>query len=235
MTLKGLGGSTVNGYELENAILDLAGKPIDSSETGGAFATDILGDITREAVHLSQLAVKPYVDFYQRSIVEPFRRGLILFAQSPLGDPGLYASFQGLGPPGTLAATIGPVAAKGLRAVVGLDATEKAARAAKILKDTSSGRAAEPPILKDLGFTKNTKFVETAEGRSIPDGLSKTQSLEIKNAAYVSRTRQVRIQTAAAIKDGRLPILATGAKTKISEPATKAFGRIIRRPDLGPK
>lgn len=97
MALKGIGGSTVSHDELDNAIRDLLGKPIDGSGTGGASATDILDDIAREAVHLGQIAVKPYVDFYQRSIVEPFRRGLILLAQSPLGDPGLYASLQGLG------------------------------------------------------------------------------------------------------------------------------------------
>jgi hypothetical protein len=232
--LKGISGTVVDGNELDNSIRDILGGPIDDSGAGASAAV-MLGDIARKAARLGQVAVQPYVDFYQRSLVDPLRRGLVLLAQSPLGDPGLYASLQGLGPPGTLAAGVGGFAAKGLRTVTGLSEAEKSARAAKILENTSRGRASESPVLKDLGFTKNTKPVETAEGRSIPDGLNETHSLEIKNSTYVSRTLQVRVQTDAASIDGRISILATGEKTKVSKPASKAFGLIIRRSDLGPQ
>jgi hypothetical protein len=58
--------------------------------------------------------------------------------------------------------------------------------------------------------------VTTAEGRAIPDALTDTASVEIKDTAYVSGTRQIRIQTEAAKISGRESILITGMKTRIS-------------------
>jgi hypothetical protein len=58
--------------------------------------------------------------------------------------------------------------------------------------------------------------VTTAKGRAIPDALTDTASIEIKDAAYVSATRQLQIQTEAAKISGRESILIIGTKTKIS-------------------
>jgi hypothetical protein len=82
---------------------------------------------------------------------------------------------------------------------------------------------------------KNTRWVTTAEGRAIPDALTDTMSVEIKDAAYVSATRQLRIQTDAAEISGRESILIIGTKTKIGGKVLELFNRIIRRSDLGPQ
>ncbi|MVF24754.1 hypothetical protein EVC37_24600 [Methylocaldum sp. BRCS4] len=97
------------------------------------------------------------------------------------------------------------------------------------------GRDAETRVLNELGLPKNTQKVGTAEGNAIPDALTDTLSIEIKDAARVSRTTQVRIQTDAARRDGRESVLITGEKTCVSGNCTKAFDQIIRRPDLGPQ
>ena len=69
----------------------------------------------------------------------------------------------------------------------------------------------------------------------MPDALTDTTSVEIKDSAYVSGTRQIRIQTEAAEIAGRISILITGTKTRISAKAMELFDKIIRRSDLGPK
>jgi phosphoserine phosphatase len=60
-------------------------------------------------------------------------------------------------------------------------------------------------------------------------------SLEIKDAANVSLTQQLRIQTEAARAAGQDSVLVTGTNTCISGPCSRAFDTIIRRPDLGPQ
>jgi RHS repeat-associated protein len=110
-----------------------------------------------------------------------------------------------------------------------------AAREASVVANGSRGRASEARVLNDLGLTKNTKAVSTAEGRSVPDAMTEALSVEIKDVASVSRTRQIRIQTEAARNSGRESVLITGELTCVSGPCAAAFDRIIRRPDLGPK
>jgi hypothetical protein len=112
----------------------------------------------------------------------------------------------------------------------GIDAPEAA-----IIANAERGAASEARVLKDLGLPKNSRWVSTVEGRSLPDALTDTASIEIKDAAYVSGTRQIRIQTEAAKISGRESILITGTKTRISRNAWKFFNRIIQRSDLGPQ
>jgi hypothetical protein len=112
----------------------------------------------------------------------------------------------------------------------GLDAPEAA-----IIANAARGAASEARVLKDLGLERNSQWVRTAEGRSKPDALTDTTSIEIKDSAYVSGTRQIRIQTEAAELSGRISILITGTKTRISAKALELFDKIIRRSDLGPK
>ena len=69
---------------------------------------------------------------------------------------------------------------------------------ATIVANSLRGRAVEARVLEELGLVKNTKIVSTAEGRSIPDALTDSLSVEIKDALNVSLTRQLRIQTEAA-------------------------------------
>lgn len=132
-----------------------------------------------------------------------------------------------------------PIVGGGI-AKAGVNAGERAAvKAADSLGDvgsaTARGRESEKRVLKEMGLDKNTKKVATTEGASIPDALTKNKSIEIKDAACVSCTKQVRIQTKAAKEAGRESVLVTGSKTRISDNAKKAFDKIIERGDLGPK
>ena len=81
-----------------------------------------------------------------------------------------------------------------------------------VLQNFARGAASEARVLQDLGLTRNTQSVLTAEGRSVPDALTDSISVEIKDSAYVYRSRQVRIQTEAARESGRQSVLVTGTK-----------------------
>jgi hypothetical protein len=83
-----------------------------------------------------------------------------------------------------------------------------------------------------IGVGKNLVVLVSAP---IPDALTDNLSVEIKDAAKVSRTRQVRIQTEAARVSGRESVLVTGENTCVSGPCAAAFDRVIRRSDLGPQ
>ena len=97
------------------------------------------------------------------------------------------------------------------------------------------GRASEARVLDDLGLPKNNTKVSTAEGNSIPDALTSTKSIEIKDCISVSCTGQIRIQAQAARNSGRESILVTGKNTNVNQNTRDAFDRIIRRDDLGPQ
>jgi hypothetical protein len=86
-----------------------------------------------------------------------------------------------------------------------------------------------------MGIPKNTQKVRTSEGASIPDGLTKNRSVEIKDCKSVSCTKQIRIQTKAAEESGRESVLVTGKNTRVSQKAERSFDNVIRRTDLGPK
>lgn len=103
------------------------------------------------------------------------------------------------------------------------------------LRPMARGLVSEARVLLEMGLKKNTESVVTAEGKAIPDALTKTLSVEIKDTAKVSLTRQLRIQTQAAKAAGRESVLVTGKNTQVSGPAQQAFDRIIRREDLGPR
>jgi hypothetical protein len=86
-----------------------------------------------------------------------------------------------------------------------------------------------------MGLQKNTTKVSSPEGKSIPDALTDTKSVEIKDTKSVCCDKQVRIQTDAAKASGRESVLVTGMETDVNQKATEAFDRIIRRDDLGPQ
>ena len=72
------------------------------------------------AWNLALYSVQPYLNAYQNFVVSPFQYGLSALARSPLGDPGLYASLQGIGASGAVFGGIGQVGAYGLRALAGV-------------------------------------------------------------------------------------------------------------------
>ncbi len=124
-----------------------------------------------------------------------------------------------------------------LVASLGLAGPEELALAegGSLTANAARGAASEARVLDELGLTKNTQSVATAEGRAVPDALTDKLSVEIKDRAYVAQTRQIRIQTEAAGASGRQSVLITGENTKVSGPAENAFDVVIRRPDLGPQ
>lgn len=92
----------------------------------------------------------------------------------------------------------------------------------------------EAEVLQDFGLPKNNTRVSSPEGNSIPDALTDTMSIEIKDCASVCNTRQMRIQAEAAQNSGRQPVLVTGTNTNVSKPVQETF-EVIRREDLGPQ
>ncbi len=143
------------------------------------------------------------------------------------GDPGGAALNLGVG----LAEQAVTVATAG----TGTLAQQGTRAAASALSPTARGVASEARVLSDMGLSANTQAVATAEGRAIPDALTDVLSVEIKDAARVSATRQVRIQTDAASASGRQSVLVTGTRTHVTAPAQRRFDEIIRRDDLGPQ
>ena len=125
-----------------------------------------------------------------------------------------------------LGPVFGAAAARGSGAGVAANAAKGA---------LARGREAEARVLNELGLSKNTQKVTTAEGNAIPDALTSTRSIEIKDTLCVSCTRQIRIQTDAARASGRESILITGEKTHVTPQARETFDTIIRRSDLGPQ
>jgi hypothetical protein len=105
----------------------------------------------------------------------------------------------------------------------------------RLLENAVRGLASEARVLQELGLVRNTTAVSTAEGRAIPDALTNALSVEIKDAANVSFTRQLRIETEAARAAGLESVLVTGERTCVSGPCSRAFDTIIRRSDLGPR
>ena len=114
-------------------------------------------------------------------------------------------------------------------------ASGRSGGATEAVSPRARGRASEARVLDDLGLPKNNQRVSTAEGNAIPDALTPTHSVEIKDAACVSCTAQIRIETGAASATGRQSVLVTGTNTHVTGPARRAFDEIITRGDLGPQ
>ena len=78
------------------------------------------------------------------------------------------------------------------------------------------GRVSEARVLDDMGVPKNKTKVSGSEGNSIPDGLTRDASIEIKDTKRVSDSKQLRIQREHATATGREHTVVTGTKTKVS-------------------
>jgi hypothetical protein len=87
----------------------------------------------------------------------------------------------------------------------------------------SRGLSNEARALDELGLTKNTAKVFSPKGASIPDALTPELSVERKDAARVSLTRQLQIQTQAARVSGRQSVLVVGPQTYVTPNALNSF------------
>lgn len=135
-----------------------APRLVDAENGGRPSGSDILGTVANVAT----TAVKPYVDFYQKSIVQPFWQGVDMLAKSPAGDPGLYASLQGLGSPGAVAAGVGGAAAKALRAAVAIALPQGPAAKGGLTaaEQFAINRAAGAAMERTVGANLNVKGIE---------------------------------------------------------------------------
>jgi hypothetical protein len=121
------------------------------------------------------------------------------------------------------------------------DLDEALARVRRIIKNEglrihgARGRAAEERVLARRGYKPNRKEkVFSPEGSSVPDALTSTELVEVKDRVYATKTRQLAIQAAAAKASGRRAILIVGMKTEVSKWVNDNF-EIEREPDLGPQ
>jgi uncharacterized protein RhaS with RHS repeats len=105
--------------------------------------------------------------------------------------------------------------------------------AGRLLNAMARGRASEKRVLNKMGLDKNNSKVSTSEGNSVPDALTDSMSVEVKDVKNVSLTKQLRIQTQAAKQEGKTSVLVvTDKNEKISGPAKEAFDVIVREKDL---
>lgn len=123
---------------------------------------------------------RPFVDFYQRSVVQPFYAAASWLASTPAGDPALYASLQGLGPPGALVSGAGQTVAMGLRYMASISEFASAGAFARVAESMA------PQIHKNsLSYVGDThvyairgpdgslfKVGESAQGVRVTDGAS---------------------------------------------------------------
>jgi hypothetical protein len=115
------------------------------------------------------------------------------------------------------------------------DAVDAGRATSNVIEATTRGRKSEARVLDALGEAKNTKKVQGCEGCSIPDYQNATTIGEIKDAARVSDTKQLRTQREAARASGREHVVHTGNKTHVSGNVEARGTKIRTRDDLGPK
>lgn len=106
------------------------------------------------------------------------------------------------------------------------------------------GRRNEARALRDENFTKNTATVQGRDKdgnivKTIPDAITRTQVIEIKDVKTLYNTRQIQAQANYA-KNGRVPreyVVFVGTNTHVTKPALdtiqNAGGRIERKSYLG--
>jgi hypothetical protein len=104
------------------------------------------------------------------------------------------------------------------------------------LEPKARGRAAHTRTRGKLGAGRNTQAVQSPEGTSVPDVIDERQIGEIKDVRYLSRTKQIRIQQAAAAP-GREHVIYTGPETRVAGTLTGpgAGSRIVPVRGLGPR
>ncbi len=146
----------------------------------GGF-TSLLQSVGPAVGGLAQTAIQPYVDFYQRTIVAPFYAGLGAVAQSPAGDPGLYASMQGMGPPGAIVGGAGYAATSLIGSLARAGAAQVSGGAANI--------AAAQRLTQGLRF-EEASSVFTSTGTLSPNVIASSRQIissgQVNNPAVPS-------------------------------------------------
>ncbi|WP_455586410.1 putative toxin [Bacteroides sp.] len=93
--------------------------------------------------------------------------------------------------------------------------------------------------MESIGEVKNTtKHTVTLLGTRekvtvIPDAITDTKVIEIKDVKSLSNTKQIRGERQAAQKEGKDFTIITGEKTHVS--GNIPDGEIVRRKDIGPQ
>ena len=191
-----------------------ANNPLKYVDPDGAYV-ESLWDVVNIGIGLASLAQNVHEGSYGWAALDAVGLAVDVGAAIVPGLPGGA---------GTLIKTI-----RGARAANQIDNAGDVVRSA-----TARGRASETRVLNDLELPKNTQKVTTSKGRSIPDALTDTKSIEIKDTKRVSFTNQLEIQAEAAAQSGRESVLITGEKTHVSKNTREKF-EVIRRKDLGPQ
>lgn len=94
----------------------------------------------------------------------------------------------------------------------------------QLVANAVAGGKFEARVLANLGLKKNWMPVVTAEGIAIPDAITSTSLIEIKNVRKIYATRQLRIESEAARRAGKLSVLIHSERTvHISENAKRLF------------
>jgi RHS repeat-associated protein len=96
------------------------------------------------------------------------------------------------------------------------------------------GRESEERVLKDMGMKKNKRKVSSSEGNSVPDAITDSHFVDVKDTKKVSDTKQMRIQRDAAKAEGKGHMVLAGEHSKVSKSMARK-STIVRRSDLGPK
>lgn len=85
-----------------------------------------------------------------------------------------------------------------------------------------------------MGMEKNKRKVSSNEGNSVPDAITDTHFVDVKDTKKVSDTKQMRIQRDAANAEGKEHMVIVGDHTQVSKSMARK-STIVRRSDLGPK
>ena len=105
---------------------------------------------------------------------------------------------------------------------------------AKTMSPQQRGRESETRILKKYNLKKNNEKKSAREGNSVPDSITSSSFIEIKDTKTASNTKQMRIQREAAQKEGKEHVVITGKYTKVSK-ALASQSTIIRDASIGPQ
>ena len=108
------------------------------------------------------------------------------------------------------------------------------------------GRESEKVVLKELGLEKNTEKIASKTMKEetvnvIPDAVTETRVIEIKDVKYLSKTKQIEGELNAAKQAGKEFQLFVGEKTTLSGPLTKLqeeesrYFKIYKKKNLGPR
>ncbi|WP_455586506.1 putative toxin, partial [Bacteroides sp.] len=131
-------------------------------------------------------------------------------------------------------------AIKGVRAIdKAVDVAKTADKAVDGISAMKRGVQNEAKVLESIGEIKNTtRQTATLPGTSekvtvIPDAITDTKVIEIKDVKSLSNTKQIRGERQVAADAGKDFTIITGEKTHVS--GNIPNGEIVRRKDIGPQ